>query len=235
MEHKILYINCDNNNILHDKKFYEDRGYRIISVETPDDMSGLIKNTDFDIIILCCEFNSDDDLRICRDIRLDFDGPFLVVPLNFTPDLQTRLLESGVDDILAGLLSSDVILAHLKMLIRRRDYRMAGYPGGDNHDCIEIGGIKVNRLDRTACIDDVEIDLTTVEFEMLLYLVENANRIVSRDELYRELLNSEYDGLDRCIDLRISRLRKKLGDSARRPRLIKSIRFEGYFLAANSG
>jgi len=103
----------------------------------------------------------------------------------------------------------------------------------NNKNCIEAGRIKVNRLYRTAFIDDVEIDLTTVEFEMLLYFAENANRIVNRDELYRELLNSEYDGLDRCIDLRISRLRKKLGDSARRPRLIKSIRSEGYLLAAS--
>ena len=69
------------------------------------------------------------------------------------------------------------------------------------------------------------------EFDLLLYLARRPGQTITRDALYKDVRGIEYDGLDRSIDLRIARLRKKLGDDAKQPALIKSVRGEGYLLA----
>jgi two-component system response regulator RstA len=76
-----------------------------------------------------------------------------------------------------------------------------------------------------------DIRLTWAEFDLLWYLANNAGRAVSRDELFRRLLRVEYNGLDRTIDVRVSRLRRKLETDPRTPRIIQSVRSEGYCLA----
>ena len=102
------------------------------------------------------------------------------------------------------------------------------------HDTIRLDGLTVSRPQRSAVVAERAVNLTTAEFDLLWYLASNAGTVVSRDDLYRSVLKTEYDGLDRCIDLRISRLRRKLGDNAREPQLIKSVRSEGYILAADN-
>ena len=72
-------------------------------------------------------------------------------------------------------------------------------------------------------------------FDLLLYLAHRSGQTVSRDALYKDVRGIEYDGLDRSIDLRIARLRRKLGDDAKHPALIKSVRGEGYLLAPGGG
>lgn len=83
---------------------------------------------------------------------------------------------------------------------------------------------------RTVCRDEQTIELTDAEFDLLAYLAQRAGQVVGREELFNNLLNIEYDGLCRTIDIRVARLRRKLGDNGRRPRILKSVRAEGYLL-----
>ena len=97
-----------------------------------------------------------------------------------------------------------------------------------------VGRLSLNRMSRVASVDDHEIALTSAEFELLEYLAEHAGKVVSRDELFQQVLGMEYNGLDRTIDLRVSRLRRKLKIGAGHSRLIKSIRSEGYVFAPDA-
>ncbi|MCP4569860.1 MAG: hypothetical protein GY841_19950 [FCB group bacterium] len=99
-----------------------------------------------------------------------------------------------------------------------------------NSEILIVGDMTINQFCRTVHIDDTLISLTSNDFDLLWKLALRVNQTVSRDELFRDLLNTDYDGLDRCIDIRISRLRKKLEDNGRQPCIIKSIRSEGYRL-----
>ncbi len=83
--------------------------------------------------------------------------------------------------------------------------------------------------------DGRSVRLTWAEFDLLWYLAANTGRVISRDELFDRLLGVEYNGLDRTIDVRVSRLRRKLESEAGMPRLIQSVRSEGYCLAVNPG
>ena len=98
-----------------------------------------------------------------------------------------------------------------------------------------VGSLSLNRISRVVSIGDRHASLTTAEFELLVYLLSHPGQVVSRDELFQRVLGVDYNGTDRTIDLRMSRLRRKLLDLGSPPRLIKSIRCEGYFLTPNPG
>ena len=84
---------------------------------------------------------------------------------------------------------------------------------------------------RDVRVDGKPVALTTAEFDLLWALASHAGRIVSRDTLMQSLRGLEFDGIDRSIDARVSRLRRKLGDDADAPRIIKTVRGRGYLYA----
>ncbi len=97
-------------------------------------------------------------------------------------------------------------------------------------ECLAVNGLQVDAGMRTATLDGHDLALTDAEFDLLLVLMLHAGRLVTRDELSRHLRGLPYNGRDRSIDLRVVRLRQKLGDDARRPRFIRNVRGEGYLL-----
>ena len=91
-----------------------------------------------------------------------------------------------------------------------------------------------DRHNSQVTVDGDQCELTTAEFDLLWQLALHAGTVVARDELYQQLHGMRYDGLDRSIDLRVSRLRRKLGDDPTHPQRIKSVRGVGYILATDS-
>ena len=98
---------------------------------------------------------------------------------------------------------------------------------------IEVNRLVIDQSRRVCTLDGQEIDLTTAEFELLWLLAVHTGSVVSRHRLHQELLGLKYDGQDRSIDLRVSRLRRKLKDDPNRPQLVKSVRGVGYLLSAS--
>jgi DNA-binding response OmpR family regulator len=96
---------------------------------------------------------------------------------------------------------------------------------------IEVHGLRIDAASRTLQLDQQPVELTTAEFDLLWLLARHAGQVVERRDIYEQLLGITYDGLDRSIDLRISRLRKKIGDDPAHPQRIKSVRGVGYLLA----
>ncbi|MEZ5357261.1 MAG: response regulator transcription factor [Candidatus Zixiibacteriota bacterium] len=100
----------------------------------------------------------------------------------------------------------------------------------DNGNNILLGNLVVHRQTRTVAMHGHSIRLTWAEFDLLNYLIQNPGRTITRDELFENLLGVEYNGLDRTIDVRVSRLRRKLEREPGEPRIIQSVRSEGYCL-----
>lgn len=95
---------------------------------------------------------------------------------------------------------------------------------------LTLNGLTISATNRAVTINGNEINLTGAEFEILWILASNAGQVLTRNSMSKLIRGFEYDGLNRSLDLRIARLRKKLGDDGRRPRLIKSVRSVGYML-----
>lgn len=100
----------------------------------------------------------------------------------------------------------------------------------EQQDILEFGYLVIDRRKRIALLRGSPLDLTSGEFELLSLLASRAGEILSREELCKGIRGFGYDGLDRTIDIRVTRLRKKLGDTGRRNRLLKTIRGVGYMI-----
>lgn len=179
------------------------------------------------IVILDLGLPGADGFEVCRRVRQEYRGFILVLTAQGDEVDEIACLELGADDFMAKPVRPRLLLARLKALLRRQ----AHVDQSPRSQVVRVGDLEVFPGRREAAFNGAKLDLTTGEFDLLSYLAERAGEIVSRQELYEELRGIRFDGLDRSIDLRVSRLRSKLEASAADPELIKSVRGVGYLLA----
>lgn len=166
-----------------------------------------------------------DGLGVCRAVRPAYRGRILVLTARGDEIDEVLILEMGADDYMAKPVRPRALLARLGALLRR------AAPAAPKR--LELGRLVVDPAGRSVWLDGAAIDLTTAEYDLLWVLVEHAGHVIERDALYEQVRGIAWDGLDRSIDLRVSRLRKKLGDEEKPHRLIKSVRGTGYLLATS--
>ena len=189
-----------------------------------------ILSEQFDVIVLDIGLPGMDGITICRNVRPTFEGPILRLTARGDAIDEVVALEVGADDYMSKPVRPRALLARLRVHLRR-----SSISSSDNTTTkVSIHGLVIDTANRTVTVEDKRIDLTTAEFDLLWLLAKSAGKAIPRDDLYQELHGVRYDGLDRSIDLRVSRLRKKLGDDPIHPQRIKSIRSVGYLLATQS-
>ena len=189
-----------------------------------------ILSEQFDVIVLDIGLPGMDGITICRNVRPTFEGPILMLTARGDEIDEVVALEVGADDYMSKPVRPRALLARLRVHLRR-----SSISSSDNTTTkVIIHGMVIDTANRTVTVEDKQIDLTTAEFDLLWLLAKSAGKALSRDDLYQELHGVRYDGMDRSIDLRVSRLRKKLGDDPIHPQRIKSIRSVGYLLATQS-
>lgn len=178
-----------------------------------------------DLVILDLMLPGEDGLSICRKVRAGYDGPILMLTARTDDTDQVQGLDMGADDFVCKPVHPRVLLARIHALLRRSE--VAEGPSGEQRRLV-FGPLVVDNALREAWLQDNSIELTSAEFDLLWLLVANAGRILSREELFTALRGVGYDGQDRSIDVRISRIRPKIGDDPIHPRLIKTVRSKGY-------
>ncbi|MFK8014996.1 MAG: response regulator [Gammaproteobacteria bacterium] len=183
------------------------------------------------IVLLDLMLPGVDGLTLCRELRTEFDGPILIFTARDADIDQVIGLEAGADDYVAKPVDPMVLLARTRALLRREG-RAA--PQALATDTITLGTLKVSAAAHEAVLNGNAVELTTQEFDLLWLLMQNAGTILSRNDISCALRGIEYDGSDRSIDGRISRLRRKLGDSATSPTRIKTVWSKGYLLVPDA-
>ena len=204
-------------------------GFRV-SVEQRGDMATeRILNEQPELVILDIMLPGKDGLTICREVRERYLGPILMLTALGDEVDEVVGLEIGADDYMSKPVNPRLLVARIRTLLRRFERKEGTRESTGKRLC--IGPLAVDASTRSAQVNTEEVPLTNAEFDMLFYLAEHAGNIVTREQLYRDLRGIEWDGIDRSIDLRVARLRKKLGDDGKQPDLIKSVRGSGYILA----
>jgi DNA-binding response OmpR family regulator len=184
------------------------------------------------LVLLDLMLPGKDGLTICRELRQTFLGPILMLTAKDADIEQVIGLEAGADDYVAKPAEPMVLLARIRALLRRADSKQAPEAAPATTDIV-FGALRVSEAHRV-WLDGQEISLTTQEFELLYELARSAGTILSREDLFRRIRGIDYDGLDRSIDGRISKLRKKLGDDAEAPKRIRTIWGKGYLLVPDA-
>lgn len=183
------------------------------------------------IVLLDLMLPGTDGLTVCRELREMFDGPILIFTAKDSDIDQVIGLEAGADDYVAKPVDPMVLLARTRALLRRAEDSGTARPISGE---IALGGLRVSEAAQTVSLDGVAVELTTQEFELLYLLAKNAGKILSREDIFQALRGIDYDGLDRSIDGRVSKLRRKLGDSATKPTRIKTVWGKGYLVVPDA-
>lgn len=182
-----------------------------------------------DLVVLDLMLPGEDGLSICRRARERYDGPILMLTARADDLDQVLGLETGADDYVCKPVRPRVLLARIRALLRRREQDVPATPRR-----LEYGPLVIDSALREAWLRGKGIELTGAEFDLLWLLTSNPGRIMSREEILAELRGIEYDGQDRSIDVRISRIRPRIGDDPERPRLIKTVRGKGYLFVSEA-
>lgn len=182
-----------------------------------------------DLALLDLAASTQDAMTAIMRLREDYQGPLAVLDEHSNERRHILALEIGADDYLQKPVSSTMLSARIEALLRR--YQFADV---EPHAVINLGDLAIDAARREVTYAGRIIPLTTVEFKLLWHLANHAGSIVSRNDIHLALYNREYNGIDRSVDMYISRVRKKLNDNPSSPKLLKTIRGDGYLLVSSA-
>lgn len=178
----------------------------------------------YDAVLLDVMMPGMDGLEVCRRIRAKSNIPVLMLTARGDETDRVVGLELGADDYIPKPFSPRELLARLKAVLRRTSPEVVA-------ERLVAGLIVADVPARRVQMEDRELDLTGIEFDILVALMRRAGRVVPREALLSEAGRSDVVVGERTVDVHISHLRQKLGDDPRSPRLIKTVRGVGYVLA----
>ncbi len=209
--------------------YLRENGFEVLLESRGDIAVERILAQSADAVILDINLPGCDGFEVCRRVRDQYSGPIVMLTARASEVDEVLGFECGADDYLSKPVRPKALLARLRVHLKK-------HPVGEdaNSGPIRIGALLVDPSRRIVQLRDQEIEISSAEFDVLLLLVQSAGKPLSRADIFQAIHGIKFDGLDRSIDLRISRLRKKLGDDPLHPKLIKSIRGTGYLLALES-
>ncbi|MDP3845384.1 MAG: winged helix-turn-helix domain-containing protein [Pseudomonas sp.] len=185
------------------------------------------------LVILDLMLPGEDGLSICRTLRSQqYRGAILMLTALADDMDQVLGLELGADDYVCKPVRPRLLLARVHALLRRHPTSAQAEAAAP--EALHFGPLQIDHARREASLHEVSIELTSAEFDLLWLLAANSGRILSREEIFTALRGIGYDGLDRSIDVRISRIRPKIGDDPEHPKVIKTVRGKGYLFVAQA-
>jgi DNA-binding response OmpR family regulator len=204
-----------------------DRGYATSSAATG--MAGLAAAVDGqpDLVVLDLGLPDVDGGELLRMLRAVSAVPVIVATARDDEQQIVRALDTGADDYLIKPFGAAQLDARIRAVLRRAISPEDGRPAP-----IEVGGLVIEPNARTVTLDGVRLDLSAREFDLLRYLAERADQVVSKRELLTEVWRLPYGGADKTVDVHLSWLRRKLGETAQVPRYLHTVRSVGVRLTA---
>jgi DNA-binding response OmpR family regulator len=203
-----------------------DKGFTVSPCGTALQALRYVADHEPDIVVLDLGLPDLDGSAVLPLLRSTTDAPVVVVTARRNEGSIVALLNAGADDYVVKPFSSEQLVARMSAVLRR------ARPAADADTVMVVGGLYVNRAERVASLDGRVLDLTRLEFDMLAYLACRAGKVVTRRELIRDVWRRQLSGADRTVDVHVSWLRRKLGETATRPRYLHTVRRVGWKLAA---
>ena len=218
----ILMIDDDAKLTSLVEEFLSEKKYNIIIKHTPKEALDYLNNNKVELIILDIMLPEMDGFQVLRKIRESSNVPVIMLSAKGRVADRVVGLELGADDYLAKPFEPQELLARIQSILRRVS------SSNEMIDIIHFEGLSVNKIKQEVLVDNKPIALSTAEMEALLLFVDNPNSPLSRDFLVENLRGIEWQTCDRSVDVLVSRLRNKLGESPSKARFIITVHGIGY-------
>lgn len=219
----ILLVEDDERLAKLMQEYLLQRGMNVDIEARGDDAVPRILAGQYDILILDIMLPGIDGNEVCRRVRSEYAGPIIMLTARDDDVDQIIGLELGADDYVVKPVEPRVLEARIRAHLRRSQKA----PTADATQ-LEFDNLVINQHTRKVHLADAQVKLTSNEFELLWLLSSKAGEILNRDDILSHLRGIDYDGIDRSVDISISRLRKKLGDSGNPAEKIITVRNKGY-------
>ncbi|WP_439836175.1 two-component system response regulator RstA [Aeromonas enteropelogenes] len=187
-----------------------------------------------DLVLLDIMLPGLDGMSLCRALRPRFGGPIIMLTSLDSDMNQILSLELGANDYILKTTPPSVLLARLRVQFRQHQQTPQPVAVTSAPQALQFGRLCVDGVGRDVRLDGQSIALSTADFDLLWELACHAGQILGREALFQSLRGREYDGLDRSMDVAISRLRRRLGDDTNNPVRIKTVRQKGYLFVPHA-
>ncbi len=204
-----------------------EQGYQVTLANRGDAAVEMIEADMPDLVLLDIMLPEKNGFEVCKAVRTFYPSPILMMTACAEESDEILGLELGADDYINKPVKPRLLLARIKALLRRSTDAGA-------QQIRVFGDLRLDAQSKTVVLQQQEVSLSSNEFDVLWLLASQAGSVVSRTDLVSQLRGIEYDGFDRSIDIRISRLRKKLEDDPHNPKKIKTIWGKGYLFTGDA-
>jgi DNA-binding response OmpR family regulator len=221
---KVLIVEDDTTIRAAVMRALTERGYAVATAPTAMTGLQLAVSERPDVVVLDLGLPDLDGREVLRMIRAVSAVPIIVATARGAEADIVRSLDAGADDYVVKPFGGAQLDARIRAVLRR-----SAEP--DEDPVLEVGGLRVDRRTRQAFLDGAALDLTPREFDLLHYLAARAGTVVTKQELLVEVWQLPYGGADKSLDVHVSWLRRKLGESAQEPRYLHTVRRVGLRLA----
>lgn len=213
------------------REYLQKNGYRVTAVGDGAGMHAALEAGRVDIVVLDLMLPGDDGLTLCRNLRARSEVPVIMLTARGEETDRIVGLEMGADDYLAKPFSPRELLARVRSVLRRtRSLPENLQPEAARK--IRFAGWTLDLAVRNLLSPEgVVVALSGTEYKLLRTFLAHPNRVLNRDQLIDLMLSRDASPFDRSIDVQVSRLRHRLGEGAKEPAIIKTVRGEGYVLA----
>jgi two-component system, OmpR family, response regulator len=228
---QILVVDDDREISTLLAEYLEKNGFKAVTAADGKAMWKVLDEARIDLIVLDLNLPGDDGLTLCRNLRARSNIPVIMLTARGEPLDRILGLEMGADDYVPKPFEPRELFARIRSVLRRTQALPPNMQSSAPQQMHFAGWTMDFTARHLINPEGVVVALSGAEFRLLKIFLDHANRVLSRDQLLNLTQGRDADPFDRSIDLQISRLRQKLGEDARSPQIIKTVRNEGYVLA----
>ena len=209
--------------------YLKNEGDQVYKFYNGKDALSCIENNRVSLAILDVMLPDTDGFSLCREIRKNYFFPIIMLTARVEDMDKITGLTLGADDYITKPFHPLELMARVKTQLRRYTrYNLFGANAKETSQEIDIRGLLVNKNSHICTLNEKELSLTPIEFDILWYLASNQGRVVSSEELFEAVWKEKYFDSNNTVMAHIARLREKMGEPARKPRFIKTVWGVGY-------
>jgi len=234
MGKRVLLVDDDQKLRRLIKEYLEGYEFQVFTLSDGEAVLNSVRKESPEIVILDIMLPKKDGLEVLKELRAVSQVPVIMLTAKGEEADRVVGLELGADDYLTKPFSPRELLARIKAVLRRLEQTVKSAPEEEEGLRLEAGNLLLDKARQTLLMEGKEVSLSTTEYRVLKVLMENPNRVLSRDQIMTLARGKDFMAFDRSIDVHISKLRAKLESDPRSPKRIKTIWGSGYMFVPST-